>query len=281
MTTATIPGIKCGSCTGRHQTVAEVRTCSMGLKSDKFTREIQRREQEADDAAYAASMDREGWEEPKVSGWDAIATKSQMQFVGQLLAGRDLSTISPKFAEIVEASYVDWRKSEKDETLRWTSTITKKQASQAIDSFLKCPKLAHPRKLLVEELQQPEEIVNQDGMYRNPATGEIFKVQRNRGQGDGQRLYAKRLVLWIDGEKHLIPTAENAEKWNKERDCVEFQYAPGAMKLIKPQWRMTMDEAKQFGALYGTCMRCGRVLTREDSIENMMGSTCASKANWA
>lgn len=134
-----------------------------------------------------------------------------------------------------------------------------------------------PKYYYAEKKAQP---ITQDGMYRNPHTGEIFKVQWNRGSGDGKRLYAKQLYIYIDGVAWTeIPTS--SEEVSNCKTDFEFRYAPGALKLIAPGWRMTLSEAKQFGALYGTCLRCGRDLTLEESIERAMGSTCAKKANWA
>jgi len=138
------------------------------------------------------------------------------------------------------------------------------------------PSTAHRQFVRPEERAKS---VDQDGMYRNPQTSEIYKVQWNRGSGDGKRLYAKQLIMHVDGGRWTrIPLGDFLPK--PEETHAEFQYAPGAMKFIRPEWRMTMDEAKAFGALYGTCLRCGRDLTLEASIERAMGSTCAKKANW-
>lgn len=126
--------------------------------------------------------------------------------------------------------------------------------------------------------------ITQDGMYRNPESGEIFKVQWNRGQGDGKRLYAKQLIIHFwDEQSQQLKTWTQIPLDGEKIEGVEqeFQYAPGITKTLRPEWRMSMEEAKAFGALYGTCMCCGRTLTREDSIERAMGSTCAKKANWA
>lgn len=130
-----------------------------------------------------------------------------------------------------------------------------------------------------QKLSSARSTVAEDGMYRNPETGEIFKVQWNRGSGDGRRLYAKQLIVILGGpdtafyELARIPlTGEKIDVWGSE-----FRYAPGAIKTLRPEWRLTMDEAKQFGALYGTCIRCGRTLTLEESIERAMGRICASK----
>lgn len=119
----------------------------------------------------------------------------------------------------------------------------------------------------------------QDGMYRNPQTDEIFKVQWNRGEGDDKRLYAKQLVGWAHTD---LDTAE-AEKVTQfqlagKQSAMEFEfvYRAGLILQIDASWRMTMEEAKAFGALYGTCCRCGRTLTLEKSIEQGMGRKCAS-----
>ena len=114
--------------------------------------------------------------------------------------------------------------------------------------------------------------VERDGMYRNPATGEIFKLQFNRATGDGTRLYAKRLVIEVE------PVREDGKIVTPA--VVRFDYAAGAMRQIRPEWRMTIEEARSFGSLYGTCMRCGRTLTLESSIDAAMGRICASAKNW-
>lgn len=86
------------------------------------------------------------------------------------------------------------------------------------------------------------------GMYR--VDGEIFKVQQSRESG---RLYAK--LLTEDG----------------------FEYAAGAIRRIKASDRMTLDEAKEYGQMTGTCCNCGRTLTNEESIRDGIGPRCAGK----
>jgi len=45
--------------------------------------------------------------------------------------------------------------------------------------------------------------------------------------------------------------------------------------------KMTLEEGKKYGAIYGVCVRCAATLTREESIERAMGPICAGKENWA
>lgn len=107
-----------------------------------------------------------------------------------------------------------------------------------------------------------------EGMYRNPDTGVIYKVQR-AVHGSGQ-LYAKVL--------RVVREAERDEEGDILTSGVTvFDYAPGVLRTLNPRWRMTLEQAVEFGALYGTCVRCGRTLTKEKSIERAMGPICAGK----
>lgn len=127
-------------------------------------------------------------------------------------------------------------------------------------------------KLIGQLLELPrviiEQFVTQDGMYKDPSTGDIYKVQRNKAQGDGSRLYAKRLVITslpqLDDDGAIITSAK-----------IKFEYIAGLMMKIRPSWKMTLEDAEEFGALYGVCIRCGRTLTNEDSIERALGPICA------
>lgn len=135
--------------------------------------------------------------------------------------------------------------------------ITKREASDLISKLLDTPK---PRRT-----SPAVEIT--EGMYRTP-DGEIYKVQR-AVHGSGH-LYAKRLVVEVDAQRDgqgniLVPAV------------VYFDMARGAVRKLRPEWKMSLDEAKQFGALYGTCCVCGRTLTNEASIEAGIGPICAGK----
>jgi hypothetical protein len=81
---------------------------------------------------------------------------------------------------------------------------------------------------------------------------EIYKVQiAVHGSG---RPYAKR--LYADG----------------------FAYEQGGMRRIAEAGRkMTLDEAKSYGRLYGVCCKCGATLTDERSIEAGIGPVCAGR----
>jgi hypothetical protein len=101
------------------------------------------------------------------------------------------------------------------------------------------------------------EPVATEGMYRL-ADGTIFKVQK-AVHGSG-RLYAKR----------LIPPSEFG-------GSAQFEYAPGMIYRLTLEDKMTLEQAKEFGALYGTCCVCGRTLTNEVSIAAGIGPICGGR----
>jgi uncharacterized protein DUF6011 len=91
------------------------------------------------------------------------------------------------------------------------------------------------------------------GMYR--VNDRIFKVLPSRSS---DRHYAKELVGESDGG-------------------YAFEYTPGAMRLIRPEHKLTQEQAAEFGRLTGHCCWCGRLLTDPKSIEAGIGPVCAGK----
>lgn len=88
-----------------------------------------------------------------------------------------------------------------------------------------------------------------EGMYR--VGDEIFKVYRTR---ETNRLVTKTLTE--DG----------------------FEYTGmKPLSFITVEHRMTLDEAKAYGKVTGTCCNCGRKLTNETSIAEGIGPRCAGK----
>jgi hypothetical protein len=102
-----------------------------------------------------------------------------------------------------------------------------------------------------------------EGMYRTP-DGVVFKVQVAH-HGSGQ-LYAKQLV-----------ELEEPKTVRGKETSHGFVYVPGAIKRLRPEWKMTLEDAAAWGKLYGSCIRCGAVLTDEGSRDAGIGPVCAGK----
>lgn len=143
--------------------------------------------------------------------------------------------------------------------------LTKTEAKRHLDDLQKLPDYVAPRAAADERPARrngPE--VEADGMYRNPETGEIFMVQvAIHGSG---KLYAKKMVKLDE------PVIKRGKEVN-----YEFVMARGAVMTLKPEWRLSMEDAAEFGKLYGSCVRCGTALTDEDSKDRGIGPVCYTK----
>jgi hypothetical protein len=124
--------------------------------------------------------------------------------------------------------------------------FTREVASKVIDVLKAAP---YAQKRSETPSDAPE------GMHR--VDGVIYKVQRSPESG---RVYAKQLV-------------QHGDDW-------KFEYRAGAIRNLSESTRMTLEEAKEFGQLYGSCCVCGRVLTNEESIEAGIGPVCSGKGGW-
>lgn len=132
---------------------------------------------------------------------------------------------------------------------------TKASASAAIGQLIKCQ-----RKVTVTSDREGGPVT--EGMYRRG--DRIFKVQKAvHGSGN---LYAKEL-LPLD-EPHVMKTKTVTHY---------FKYAPGEIRKLSGADRMTLEEAKAWGALYGTCCVCGATLTDERSIAAGIGPVCGKR----
>lgn len=91
--------------------------------------------------------------------------------------------------------------------------------------------------------------------------GRVYVVKPNR---EKTRLYAKRLV------------EINSDRLNADGDMVqiEFVYDSGAIFTVKPNHKMSYDDAKMLTIRYGRCIVCGRRLKAGKSVEQGIGPVC-------
>lgn len=75
----------------------------------------------------------------------------------------------------------------------------------------------------------------------------------------------------------VSPKSGNAYAKRYVPETGKWEYYPGAVTRLRPEFKMGLEQAKEFGKLYGRCIRCSKVLTDETSIEQSMGPVCISK----
>lgn len=178
--------------------------------------------------------------EPLRKAWRAIPKKIQDEGLTQDQASKEISRIK----QLRESNHRIARQKRSEENLRHDANI---------------PELA-------------------DGVYRNAANGKIYKVKR-AVHGSGRKV-AHELV--ITEEVIMVDTSTEFEHDQaKVKTFVgEFVYAGLATRFVKAEEKMTLEEAKKFGALYGVCCQCGRTLTKQESIDAGIGPICAGKDIW-
>lgn len=176
------------------------------------------------------------------------ATQKQIDYINSLKSQRDLDA---ETTQVLEKARDLWR----------ANSFSTLAASIVIDDLRKQPLAQTPAPVVEADLEGMHKIGDQ-----------IYKVQR-AVQGSGN-LYAKALVLTepdCGGCANGEPCGAECE-WS-----VSFEYAPGVVKTLSASTKMSLEEAKSFGALYGTCCVCGRTLTNEESIAAGIGPVCAGK----
>ena len=134
--------------------------------------------------------------------------------------------------------------------LRETGILDIREASRVIDYLLTAPRRPEASPVAADLTT---------GVYE--VNGEVFVVKPNR---EGTRLYAKKLIE-IRGSR-----------LNDEGDIVkiEFEYAPGAVKRIRPEHRMSVERASELTIRYGRCINCGRRLKDATSVLRGIGPVC-------
>lgn len=145
---------------------------------------------------------------------------------------------------------------ENDATRAFIANLTKAEASPMIDSLIEQAKAQRSAQRVqqADAKRRAERVELEAGIYL--VDGTVYKVQKAiHGSGN---MYAKVLVTDAPGVAH-------------------FDYAPGAIRKIRPENRMNLDQAKEYGAVYGVCCNCGRTLTDESSIEAGIGPVCSRK----
>jgi hypothetical protein len=145
----------------------------------------------------------------------------------------------------------------------FTDLITQRQAPEGYDlETFKQASRSDVRKMIDIMLKAPhkpreERATSEDlgsGIYL--VVGSIIKVYR----GQSGRMLAKELIA--DEETHTAFF---------EYRGLASRYVPSGTK------KMSLEDAKEFGAIYGVCCNCGRTLTNEESIEAAIGPVCAKK----
>lgn len=81
--------------------------------------------------------------------------------------------------------------------------------------------------------------------------------------------------VYFNGERYYkVVESQQGRLYAKVWDA-EWTYAPGAMKFLTADMKVTAEQAARFGKLWGSCVFCSRLLTDERSVAVGYGPVCA------
>lgn len=131
--------------------------------------------------------------------------------------------------------------------------VTTFEASAVIDWLQMLPRkqTAHVATAARPAATAPTELT--PGLYK--VDGQVYVVKPNQAK---TRLYAKALVE-IHADR--VTDADTIVQ-------IEYEYAAGAIYQIKPEHRMSFDEAKKLNVRYGKCVMCGAKLKAAKSVKD-------------
>lgn len=121
------------------------------------------------------------------------------------------------------------------------NSATKSGVAGIISELEMCPARKQPK----EELK--------DGYWKTK-DGTIWKAYYSQNG----RLICKELVVYKD----------NSHEWT---------YRGMANRFLSAAHLLTLEEAKEFGSIYGFCCVCGRTLTNEISVAEGIGPICSGR----
>lgn len=175
------------------------------------------------------------------------ATDKQIAFLSKLASER------PAWAAEASVAY-----------LLGVGNLSTREASAMIDSALKVRKEVV---VAVETRTTPVGALALSSVEVGSYWTEAEGIARVRQSKSSDRLYAEVL--------RLIPAVEGDE-WNDATpERAKFDYARGAIYHLAR--RMTVEEARAFGARHSICCVCGRNLKANKSVDEGIGPVCKSK----
>jgi hypothetical protein len=172
-------------------------------------------------------------------------TPKQYAFIVKLSRERDypIAGQSPEEAMIIARH---------EDALGGVNSVSTVEASRVIDWLLSQPRLVTPN--------SPSDWKLVPGVYVLP-DGRVVQGKSNKA---GTNVYS---LLWVE---------TNADRLNDEGEHVrgEWQYAPELKALVRPEHKMTLEQARTFTLRYGQCARCCRKLKAAQSVEEGIGPVC-------
>jgi hypothetical protein len=214
------------------------------------------------------------------------------------IAGNQYGTFTVRYASPAQQRFIAKLLDERDHTLGDIdpATVNVQHASGIIDQLLKSPVRADKVTLLSDK-----QLAFINSLRGSRVGGEDFLVdfltkqdiaidalpsQSAKSLIDGLlRLPAVMREVTVDVGAYLHDGVVYSVRRGRESGKLHaynwqdsaWVYSGNVKYELKPEMRLSLVEAMEFGAQTGTCVHCGRTLTDPDSVRFGIGSTCRKR----
>lgn len=129
---------------------------------------------------------------------------------------------------------------------------------------------------------KPYALVLKDGNWEyTPGVVKLLKAQDRVEEPKAQKsaLKVQKGFYAYNGTVAEVVESGSGRLYAKvlNQDTWKFDYAPGVITRLKPEDRLTLEQAAALGKEWHHCGICGRELTNSDSIDRGIGPICATK----
>lgn len=101
-------------------------------------------------------------------------------------------------------------------------------------------------------------------------------TQRNEHANRPAEPAPEGVYRYIDSIYRVV-ARPNGKRHAEELVNGRYVYARGVVYKLRPEYRLSLDDARTYGKRTGTCIRCGIELHKPESIEAGIGPICAGK----
>ena len=83
--------------------------------------------------------------------------------------------------------------------------------------------------------------------------------------------------FYVEGLIYKVQKSQTGNLYAKVFSESGYEYAPGALRLMKDAQRLTLEQAAEAGVRTGRCVVCAKLLTDPVSVEAGIGPVCAKR----
>lgn len=205
------------------------------------------------------------------------ATLGQQKYIARLLEERnhELGELDPATVSLKEASAVISKLLQSPVKVDRTKLCSDKQASYISSLAKQKDRGAQHLELALLENRAKS-------VAELPAQVASLLINRLQLLPDGKpRVVSVEVGAYkYDGVVYSVRKSRESGKlhaYNWSTESNSWVYSGNVKYDLRPEHRLSFDEASEFGALTGTCVHCGRTLTDAKSVKWGIGSTCRRK----